>query len=137
MLFVTLRTQRRGKHMKKVVLLVLLICAVVAHYANLAILSSHLSVTNKAICLISFSSGFSSVALLVTLVWLGTWSTTKKPDGLNRLATLAAKERVILARVELEELAGKDTKKTIRLQDEWEELNEQDIANYKNFLSNH
>ncbi|ACV32465.1 gp4.2 [Escherichia phage 285P] len=83
--------------MKKVVLLVLLTCAVLAHYANLAILSLPWNVTSKVTILILSSCVFSSVVLLAILAWLDTWPTTKKPDGLNRLHHLKMKEMEIAA----------------------------------------
>ncbi|ACF15747.1 gp4.2 [Escherichia phage BA14] len=91
--------------MKKVVLLVLLTCVVLAHYANLAILSLPWSVTSKVTILILSSCVFSSVALLVILAWLDTWPTTKKPDGSTRLHHLKMKEK---------EIAAGNPKKTVR-----------------------
>ncbi|QLF85769.1 hypothetical protein [Escherichia phage PhiV-1] len=78
--------------MKKVVLLVLLTCVVLAHYANLAILSLPWNVTSKVTILILSSCVFSSVVLLAILAWLDTWPTTKKRAGLNRLSHLKKME---------------------------------------------
>ncbi|QEG09964.1 hypothetical protein KMI4_18 [Klebsiella phage KMI4] len=91
--------------MKKDVLFPLLTCVGLGLCANSLILSSPLSEISKGICLILSSFVFSSVALTVlALASRDTWSTTKRPDSLNHLATLAEKEREILA--------GKVTKKT-------------------------
>ncbi|ACY66679.1 hypothetical protein [Klebsiella phage KP32] len=92
--------------MKKDVLFPLLTCVGLGLCANSLILSLPLSVISKGTCLILSSFVFSSVALMVlALVLRDTWSTTKGPDSLNRLATLAEKEKEILA--------GKATKRTI------------------------
>ncbi|APZ82784.1 hypothetical protein HOR49_gp17 [Klebsiella phage K5-2] len=98
--------------MKKDVLFPLLTCVGLGLCANSLILSLPLSVISKGTCLILSSFVFSSVALMVLALALrGTWSTTKRPDSLNRLATLAEKEREILA--------GKATKKMTTSHDEW------------------
>ncbi|ANS53188.1 hypothetical protein sh3_0050 [Citrobacter phage SH3] len=84
--------------MKKDDLFQSLTYVVLVLYANYLILSSHLSVTSKVILLTLFSFVYSSVALQVILEWLGTLSTTRRPGGLNRLASLAAAEKRIVAR---------------------------------------
>ncbi|AGD81051.1 hypothetical protein CLBP1_4.2 [Escherichia phage CLB_P1] len=101
--------------MKKGDLFQSLTYVVLVLYANCLILSSHLNVTSKVILLTLFSFVYSSVALQVILGWLDTLSTTKRQDGLNRLASLAAAEKRIAARGRI---------RTSR----------RDIADYKNFM---
>ncbi|AWL54349.1 hypothetical protein ebrios_19C [Escherichia phage Ebrios] len=83
--------------MKKVALFLLLTSVVLGHYVNSLTLLLPLSATSKVTLLILSSCVFSSAALLAILVLLATWNTTRKPDGSNRLATLARKEKEILA----------------------------------------
>ncbi|AAP33932.1 hypothetical protein [Teseptimavirus T7] len=77
--------------MRKVAPFLLLTYVVLAHYANYLILLLPLSVISKAICLTLSSFVFSSAALLVILVSLATWNTTRKPDGLNHQVTQGKK----------------------------------------------
>ncbi|CAB63611.1 hypothetical protein phiYeO3-12p24 [Yersinia phage phiYeO3-12] len=83
--------------MKKDALFLLLTYAVLVPCASFLILSSPWSVTSKVICHIWFLCVCLSVVSLAILELLGTWSTTEKQDGLNRLAILAKKEKEILA----------------------------------------
>ncbi|QSJ04729.1 hypothetical protein [Klebsiella phage KPP-5] len=83
--------------MKKDALFLLLTYVVAVPCVSYLILSSPWSVTSKVICLTWCWFACLSVVSLATLELLDTWSTTEKPGGLNRLATLAKKEKEILA----------------------------------------
>ncbi|ACF15699.1 hypothetical protein ASE_0018 [Yersinia phage Yepe2] len=94
--------------MKKVVQLALLTYVAAVLCANYLILSLLSNATSKGIIQTLFNLGCLSVALLVILVWLGIWPTTRKPDGLNRLSHLKMKEA---------EIAAGNQKKTVRTSD--------------------
>ncbi|AYM47383.1 hypothetical protein HOR48_gp24 [Pectobacterium phage PP81] len=85
--------------MKKAVPYLLLTCVGLGLCASYLIQSLPLSVTSKVMTPMLSSFVFSSAALTVLVLALrDTCSTTQRPENLNRLATLRAKERLIHAR---------------------------------------